>query len=336
MTKKKIAVFILIILILLYLIAALIPSAEIFKGENPLRKGSDDMPILVAHRGGAGEFPGNTLEAFYNAYSVDERAVFETDVSITRDGVLILCHDTYLDDFTNVTGDIADWSYSDLVAEQVDFGYNNEMENGEVIELLPYRNENGERVTPLDVDYPAGVSARHEEIFLVTTLDDLLTAFPDNIVSVEIKQDGELGLAAHAEALRIIDKHDAWDRVIVASFHGEVYRKSLEEASDDGRQNGMLVSPSIYGAVKFIVLGFLGIDSLFTDKIAVLQLPVEEFGINIATKRLTKAAHSHNLAIYYWTVNDEEEMRMLVDLGVDGITTDYPHRLKAVYESYNK
>ncbi len=335
MSKKKIiALVVLAAIVIAYTVLSLLPKPQNYTRDNPLMK-DGDMPILVAHRGGDGEFPGNTLEAFYNAYSVDRRVVLETDASITKDGVLILCHDTYLDDYTNVTGSIIDWSYADMMAEEVDFGYNNDMEDGKVVELLPFLNENDERVTPLDVEYPAGVTARHDEIFLATTLEELIVAFPDNIISVEIKQDGEAGLKAHKEALRLIDEYDAHDRIIVASFHGEIYEKSMEVAADDGAHRNLMYSPSIMGVIKYVALYCLGLDIFFNDGIAVLQIPMEEYGIELSTDRLINNAHKHNIAVHYWTVNDEDEMRKLIEIGADGIMTDYPHRLKAVYDSYN-
>ena len=65
-----------------------------------------------------------------------------------------------------------------------------------------------------------------------------------------------------------------------------------------------------------------------------LQLPTSEFGIKLATKRIVKNAHEHNVAVHYWTVNDKEEMRELIGIGADGIMTDYPHRLAEVYAEY--
>ena len=41
----------------------------------------------------------------------------------------------------------------------------------------------------------------------------------------------------------------------------------------------------------------------------------------------------NNIAVQYWTINDTAEMRRLIELGTDGITTDYPHLLKEVYEN---
>ena len=76
---------------------------------------------------------------------------------------------------------------------------------------------------PTDVAYPEGVEPRDERVFLATTLEELLVAFPDSRINVEIKQPGELGFRALAEVLRLLEVYDAFDRVVVASFHEEIY-----------------------------------------------------------------------------------------------------------------
>ena len=133
-TKKKLVVIasILLAIVVGYLLIALLPRGHNYEGENKMMK-EGELPILIAHGGGNKEFPDNTLEAFYNAYSVDNRVMMETDVSITKDGVVILSHDTTLDRKTNVTGNIIDWNYSDLISERVDFGYTNQTKSGVLV-----------------------------------------------------------------------------------------------------------------------------------------------------------------------------------------------------------
>ncbi len=331
--KRGLLIFLSIILILalVYLTLFLWPCPQNFKGENPLLKNDSPLPRLIAHRGGDGEFPGNTLEAFYNAYSVDENVIMETDANLTSDGVLILCHDTTLDGTTDVTGEIADWSYEDLLSNRVNFGYDND---DEASELELFTDEDGAIVYPSSLEnYPSGLPGRDSEKFLVTTFEELLLAFPDNVISVEMKQEGELGIAALHEAVRIVTEHDAFDRVIFASFHSEVFNESIRMQKANEVPDNFMCSPSLTACIRFFALYFLGIDSLYGDGVTLLQIPMEEMGLTLATESLIKAAHEHNVAVQYWTINDEDEMRQLIEMGADGIMTDYPHKLKAVYDS---
>lgn len=336
-TKKglRITAVVLVSIMLVYAVIALIPRSDNFKLNNPMMKDTE-MPLLIAHGGGNKEFPDNTLEAFYNAYSVDENVMMETDVSITKDGVLILSHDTTLDRKTNVTGNIADWNYSDLIAQKVDFGYTNPTDDNDALngERKHFTDDNGVEKYPTDVTYPEGVEPRDEKVFLATTLEELIVSFPNNRINVEIKQSGELGMEAVAEAVRLLEKYDAFDRVVLASFHGDMYNeyKRMQKAGEVPEE--FMYSPGTDGAAKFFILQLLKLDVFFTDGMCVFQLPTEQLGFNLATKTLVNTAHKHNLAVHYWTINDVEEMKHLIEIGADGIMTDYPHRLKEVYENY--
>ena len=325
----------LLAILVVWLVCFILPRPQNFPMQNPMLKDSpDSLPILIAHGGGNKEFPDNTLEAFYNAFSVDPRVMMETDVSITKDGVVILSHDVRLDRKTNVTGEIAEWNYSDLIAQRVDFGYTNKTKSQVRVEgsdLVKFTTEDGRNVTPLDVPYPDGVTPRDNEVFLATTLEELIVAFPNNRINVEIKQSGEKGMECLREILRLLDKYDAWDRVVLASFHDEIYNEYVRLQKAGEVPESFMYSPSTGGATKFVVLHLLGLDVFFQDGMCVFQLPTEEIGINLATEYLVDRAHDHNLAVHYWTINDPEEMRHLISIGADGIMTDYPHRLAEVY-----
>ena len=334
--KKALRVIALVLagLFMVYAILVTQPRKSNYSLDNPMRK-QGELPLLIAHGGGNGEFPDNTLEAFYNAYSVDENVMMETDVSITRDGVLILSHDTTLDRKTNVTGEIADWDYSELIAQKVDFGYTNPTEDGVLSgERQHFTDENGVEKYPTDVDYPEGVEPRDPEVFLATTLEDLLAAFPNNRINVEIKQSGELGFRALAEAVRLVEQYDAFDRVVFASFHEEIYDEYQRLQAAGEVPEEFMYSPAYDAATEFFVLQLLKLDVFFGDELCVFQFPMEEKGFNLATESFTSAAHKHNLAVHYWTINDPEEMKLLIEIGADGIMTDYPHRLKEVYDSF--
>lgn len=332
----KITLIVISVILIVYLALAIFPRSQNYGFDNPMRTDSD-LPILIAHGGGNKEFPDNTLEAFYNAYSVDTRVMMETDVSITKDGVIILSHDVTLDRKTNVTGKICDWNYSDLMAQKVDFGYTNPTENQQLSgERKHFVGPDGKEKFPTDVLYPEGVSPRDEKVFLATTLEELITTFPNNRINVEIKQSGETGLKALKEILRLLNKHNAYDRVVLASFHEELYNEYQRLQKEGEVPEIFMYSPATKSATTFFILQLLKLDLFYSDKICVFQLPTEQLGFNLATKSLVKAAHKNNIAVHYWTINDVEEMKHLIDIGADGIMTDYPHRLKDVYDSYKK
>ena len=331
--RVKAVAMILLLVFVSYTVINVLPTPTNYGADNPLLK-DGELPIIVAHRGGRDEFPQNTLEAFYNAYSIDENVIMETDVNITKDGVLILLHNELLDATTNVTGLASDWNYTDLIAERVDFGYDNPTEDTVLAGEREYFTVNGERRFPTDVSYPDGVEPRDEEIYLATTLEELLVAFPESRISVEIKQSGELGLKAVAEAIRLLEKYNAFDRVILASFHSEIFKEFKRLQKQNLVPDEFMYSPGIIGIAKYFALVTLGIDSVYLDGIAVLQIPMEEVSINFATKRVVDTAHKHNIAVHYWTINDEEEMRALIELGADAIMTDNPSLLKKILEEY--
>jgi glycerophosphoryl diester phosphodiesterase len=68
-------------------------------------------PIAFAHQGGAAEFPSNTMKSFQSAVDMGYRYL-ETDLQVTKDGVLIVFHDESLDRLTDHVGTIADLPWS--------------------------------------------------------------------------------------------------------------------------------------------------------------------------------------------------------------------------------
>jgi glycerophosphoryl diester phosphodiesterase len=331
----------LLILLISYGLVAVFPRPQNFSQTNPLRVEKGALPLLIAHGGGNQEFPDNTLEAYYHAYSIDPEVMLETDVNLTKDGVIILSHDRSLDQKTNlINADIINTNYADLVANEVDFGYDNEISgaNGYNIsgEFKKYTNYLGEQVSPLDITYPDGITARHPEKFLVSTLESLITLFPENLINVEIKQTGDIGLAALDAVIQLMDTyaatHQTYQRIVLASFHEVVFDQmvTLEQSTHPA----LMFSPATNGVLSFYIMQTTLTSVFYQQRVAVFQLPVSQYGLSLSTDLLIQTAHLHNIAVHYWTINDADTMRTLIEKGVDGIMTDRPTLLQSILDEY--
>ncbi len=338
MRKYRKTTFVIITILFIWVILAVIPSFKSIENNNPFVIKKDNRAIMIAHGGGNLEFPDNTLEAFYNAYSIDQNFMMETDVSITKDNVIILSHDITLDRKTELVNTyISDVNYSDLVNNEVDFGYENKVENkiNTSGQFIKYKNYLNEEVTPLDIDYPEGILPRHNHKFLVTSLEDLIKAFPNNYINVEIKQSDEIGIKALMSVVELMsdldEEYNTFERIVLASFHDEIYSqfKKIQKEYPDFKY-----SPATKSVATFYILQFLKLDIFFQDKVSVLQIPQKQSVINLATKRLVKNAHRHNIAVHYWTIDDEDDMIKLLNIGADGIMTNKPTLLKTVFDNY--
>lgn len=79
--------------------------------------------VLEAHRGLSNKFPENTTLSFFEAAKIPVYKGMETDVSMTKDGVLVCMHDQKLDRTTDGTGPLSDLTYAELQELWIDGGY---------------------------------------------------------------------------------------------------------------------------------------------------------------------------------------------------------------------
>jgi glycerophosphoryl diester phosphodiesterase len=80
-------------------------------------------PLAFAHRGGAGDWPENTMEAFTGAYKLGFRYL-ETDVHLASDGTIVAFHDAELGRVSEMKGRIAQLRWSEIQSIRVTNGGN--------------------------------------------------------------------------------------------------------------------------------------------------------------------------------------------------------------------
>ncbi len=256
-------------------------------GPRPDQPALAHPPLLFAHRGGSDLWPENTLLAFENAANLGVD-VLELDVHLTADDDLVVIHDATVDRTTNGSGKISDMTVAEL--KKLDAGYNFSPDNGAT---YPYR---GQGVT-------------------IPTLDETLNAFPDYRINIEIKDDDQHAAERLSE---IITAHDAQERVIVVSFHdGPLsYFRKLQPHVATG------AGPSEIR--NFFILSLLHLGRFHRPHADAYQAPISQGRAHFDTRQFIDSAHGMNQQVHFWTINDADEMRRLLELGADGIMTDRP------------
>ena len=104
---------------ILLIVAALIRITSKTAMDHPYYAADLNYPLVIAHQGGDGLWPGDTMFAFQNAADLGVD-VLEMDVPITKDGILVLMHDETVDRTTNGTGEIESMTLDEL--KQLDAG----------------------------------------------------------------------------------------------------------------------------------------------------------------------------------------------------------------------
>lgn len=274
-------------------------------------------PDISAHRSGAGIAPQNTLMAFENIIEqADVLGVdtFEFDVQVTADGELVLNHNLTYDDTTNAVEafgreNVAVSSITLEEAQVLNLGENFKV-NGE----YPYRGLRGD-----DIPYNLRVVTCGE---IIDYIEKNSNGKEYDYV-IEIKSIGSNGKKAVDELYSVITERNLQNRVIWSTFAPDVsgyMKKNYPEISR---------TADAIEAVQFYF--YFRMDWELSDvspSYVALQIPYGSSAfdnlINLGTREMINYAHSNNIALQYWTINSEEEVKTLTLNGADCIMTDYP------------
>ena len=327
---KRLAGFLALLFVFLVVVNVIPPKKNV--ESNPFLVKEGNLPMIAAHRGGGDLNPENTVRAFREAVKTYGADIVESDLYLTKDGYLVYNHDSYIDETCNVNGDISldevkalcknkenrhyicDMTLEEL--RQYNFGYYFEDENGERI----YKN-----------------AGNYAELGLsIATVDVLFQMFyesnPDLLFIVEIKDEGERGKTACRILSETLGKYPEYrDQIVVGTFHDEIEEELKTNYADlyRGAPTGT--------AAKFVITQMFRVNLFDNSDFACLQIPTSyDLGITVNLDKATyiRRAHRRNIAVQYWTINDEETMRELIELGCDCIMTDNPALLKKVLDEY--
>lgn len=160
----------------------------------------------------------------------------------------------------------------------------------------------------------SALAARELARLDVPTLADVLAAFRDTRVIVEMKLNAPVLAAAVVDVIR---RADAVERVCVGSFGQRVLNaaRSLEPA---------LATSASREEVRWALYRSWVRRPSYGVPYSGFQVPESAGTTRVVSKRFVDVAHRADLAVHVWTVDDENEARRLFDWGVDALITDRP------------
>ena len=257
---------------------------------------SEGQVLNISHRGAMGLAPENTILAFRKA--VDSGSdILELDIRATSDSALVLLHDSTVDRTTDGNGEISKLKLKQV--KELNAGFNWTHDDSLT---FPYR--------ALNLSIP--------------TLEEFLMNFRDTRLNIEIKQHD---LFVAIELCDILVRNNIESSVVVASFSSDIIEEFRRNCPEILTSPGMDEIKLLYG------LNYIGMDKFYHPKSDIYQLPEYFKETHVLTKRLIESLKRKNIPIFVWTVNDTSEMRRFIELGVDGIISDFPERLSKVLMS---
>jgi glycerophosphoryl diester phosphodiesterase len=228
-------------------------------------------PFVIAHRGNRAQAPENSMAAFRLALEQGAHAL-ETDLRITRDRQVVCIHDATLDRTTDGTGSVADMTLKEIRQARLtgagDDGYPDER---------------------------------------VPTLDELLEAFADrSYFLLEFKDPAFSQPEDVPLLLEALKRHNALDKVIIASFSTEILDNILAHAGYPFI-SAPIIATNPWPPAKYPMLG-VWYPMLFLNPLYVW------------------IAHRRGQVFCPLDATPEPRLRYYLRLGVDCVLTDDPQK----------
>jgi len=271
-------------------------------------------PEIHGHRGCRGLMPENTIPAFLKA--IDEGAVWlELDVVISRDNQVVISHEHYMNFAICLD------STGNPIQKDQQTGFNIYQMTMDQIRKF----DCGSLTYP---NFPEQVKMKATKPLFTEMIDAVENYvkqhnLPPVGYNIEIKCSPEGDNIFHPEPARMVDlvmavikEKGIADRSFIQSF--DIRPLQYMHSVQPDMRTGLLIQN-----VKTMQqnLKDLGYTPTYYNPYHIL-----------ITKKLIRKLHKNGIRICAWTVNKEKDIRKMIGLGVDGIITDYPNRVKALVD----
>ena len=292
---------------------------------------------IYGHRGARGVLPENTLDSFQYLFDNDINA-YETDILISKDSIPVITHDFHLD--PSLTQDEEGNWLEDENIKIIDLTYDqiSKYEVGSLNKLTKYgrrflnqkklENQKIPKVSELlDLTSKNNISNLVINLEIKSTpVKESLTPSPEEMVKIVLEE---------------VNKSNLTDKIIYSSFDWRVlreiknYNPEIPRAYLSFEQQSTGSFGNIYDQSPWMDFTPLHNNVDLPKLIKALGGKAWHPFYRNVTEKIVELSHDENLPVNVWTVNDEEDMLRMIDMGVDGIMTDYPVQLKELCEKKN-
>ncbi|MBB6621954.1 glycerophosphodiester phosphodiesterase [Clostridium gasigenes] len=237
--------------------------------------------IVFAHRGASSDYPENTILAFEKAIEIGATGL-ELDVHKSRDNKLVIIHDEDIERTFKGKGQVCNFTLK---------------------ELRKFKN----RKVMFSENSKCGIP----------TLEEVLELIKDEIeivLNIELKTDVISYNEIEDDVIKLVEKYNMENRIILSSFNHESIRKCKQ--INHNIKTGMLYY-EVCDAIK--IAKKINADAIHPNA-------------QLVTKELIEECHKNNIKVNSYTVNSPIAMRKFVEWNIDGMFTDSPELLLEVVE----
>lgn len=264
---------------------------------------------IIGHRGYRGVYPENTLVGFTEAIKLGVDAI-ELDIVMSGDGNIVVSHEPFMSQITCLKPNgkelqesedqqfnLYQMSYDEI--KRFDCGLKVNQKFSKQKSIAVYKPLLSEVIETCD-SYAKSVKSEIEYI-------------------IEIKSDSELyevyypNPPEYVEAIfGVLDKYSIYERVVLKSFDVTILNEIKKQRPS--QKISLLINR----------------DESIEEKLKQLDFTPEILGVyfKLLSEKMVSHYKNEGFLINAWTVNKITSLQKVVDLGIDGIITDYPNRLK--------
>ena len=278
--------------------------------------------LNIAHQGGEIEAPSNTLFAFKTALEKGAE-VLELDVHATADRELVVLHDDTVNRTTNGKGRVDQMTLEQIKRLDAAYWFVPDCGtcHGKPEDAYVYR---GFATAARPIPHAHNLARFEPNDFRIPTLREVLQAFPDTFINIEIKATAPQTQPYERELAALLKEFDRSSDTIVVSFLDHAVEAFKVHAPEVHTATGTAETAAFWASAQGPLPGAPN------PRYQALQVPIEFNGVRVVTPDFVRKAHANGFAVHVWTINDEAEMKWLIEIGVDGIMTDRPTLLEDV------